>query len=186
MTLEKQNIGSCSVSIRSFLLHKSEREYYLVCTFVVFIWIFLQSDRFTSEARLWEIKHFLKTDISSVPILGRNNQSPINKSGIFQDYHITMLRHHTCAVSSFWYLAFWVVFALLYFFSFPLNAFGNKSGLRQWSMEMDIEGDSAGMLAPFGSRGMWAHGCSASPIICGELSEPGRPWWAGLLSRMND
>lgn len=53
-------------------------------------------------------------------------------------------------------------------------------------MEMDIKGDGAGTLALFGSRGMRVHGSSASPIICGELSESGRPWWAGLLSRMND
>lgn len=53
-------------------------------------------------------------------------------------------------------------------------------------MEMDIRGDGAGMLALFGSQGMCAHGSSAFPIICGKLSEPGQPWWAGLLSRMND
>lgn len=90
------------------------------------------------------------------------------------------------AVSSFLHSPFQVILALPYIFLFQLNAFGNKSGLHQWSMEMNIKGDGAGMLALFGSQGMRAHGSSASPIICGGLSETGWPWWAGLLSRMND
>lgn len=53
-------------------------------------------------------------------------------------------------------------------------------------MEMDIRGDGAGMFALSGSGGLGAHGRSAYAIICGELSEPEQPWWAGLLSRMND
>lgn len=53
-------------------------------------------------------------------------------------------------------------------------------------MRMDIEGDRAEMFAPFLAVEAREHGRSSSPIICGELSEPERSWWAGLLSRMND